>query len=109
MALGHNYILGLQLFANARWANVAELQLENIITNYTFCEQKPTTACISIVQFYQYYIKLVQQLATIVSIEWALCHMYTLSKSIAPNKYNKCTLVILAYYRDTSNNTTMIA
>ena len=43
------YKLGLQLPTDPRWANMAEISLEEILTDHAFCEQKATTSCISLI------------------------------------------------------------
>ena len=45
-------ILGLKLPTDPRWVNLAEKDLEEILIDHAFCEQKAATSCISmIVQF----------------------------------------------------------
>ncbi len=36
-------ILGLKLPSDPRWVNLAELQLEEILTDHAYCEQKAAT------------------------------------------------------------------
>jgi tRNA-(ms[2]io[6]A)-hydroxylase len=43
-------ILGLQLATDPRWVNLANLSIEEILTDHAFCEQKAATTCISLVQ-----------------------------------------------------------
>ena len=45
-------ILGLQLPTDPRWADLSNLQLEAILTDHAFCEQKAATSCITIIQRY---------------------------------------------------------
>ena len=42
-------ILGLQLPSDPRWVNLAELQLEEILTDHAYCEQKAAMTCISLI------------------------------------------------------------
>ncbi|MBK8519949.1 MAG: tRNA 2-methylthio-N6-isopentenyl adenosine(37) hydroxylase MiaE [Chitinophagaceae bacterium] len=42
-------ILGLQLPSDPRWVNLAELQLDEILTDHAYCEQKAATTCISLI------------------------------------------------------------
>ena len=63
-------ILGLKLSTDPRWVNLAELSLEEILTDHAFCEQKAATTCISLVQRYSDKEELVKALAPIVSEEW---------------------------------------
>lgn len=63
-------ILGLQLPTDPRWANLAALSLEDILTDHAYCEQKAATSCISLIQRYPDKEKLVTELAPIVTEEW---------------------------------------
>lgn len=63
-------ILGLQLPTDPRWVNLAEMSLEEILTDHAFCEQKAATSCISLIQRYSDKEKLVSELAPIVTEEW---------------------------------------
>jgi tRNA 2-(methylsulfanyl)-N6-isopentenyladenosine37 hydroxylase len=63
-------ILGLQLPTDPRWVNLAEISLEEILTDHAYCEQKAATSCISLIQRYSEKEKLVSELAPIVTEEW---------------------------------------
>lgn len=63
-------ILGLQLPTDPRWVNLAELSLEDILTDHAYCEQKAATTCITLVQRYSDKEKLVKELSPIVTEEW---------------------------------------
>jgi len=45
-------ILGLELPTDPRWVNLAEMELEEILTDHAYCEQKAATTCISLIQRY---------------------------------------------------------
>lgn len=63
-------ILGLRLPTDPRWVNLAELSLEDILTDHAYCEQKAATTCITLVQRYSDKEKLVKELSPIVTEEW---------------------------------------
>ncbi len=63
-------ILGLQLHTDPRWVNLAEIQLEAILTDHAYCEQKAATTCITLIQRYSDKEKLVKELSPIVTEEW---------------------------------------
>ena len=63
-------ILGLQLPTDPRWVNLASLDLEAILTDHAYCEQKAALTCISYIQRYPNKEKLVFDLAPIVTEEW---------------------------------------
>lgn len=63
-------ILGLQLPTDPRWVDLAALDLEAILTDHAYCEQKAALTCISYIQRYSHKEKLVFDLAPIVTEEW---------------------------------------
>jgi tRNA 2-(methylsulfanyl)-N6-isopentenyladenosine37 hydroxylase len=63
-------ILGLQLPTDPRWVDLTSISLEAILTDHAYCEQKAATTCISLIQRYSQYEKLVEELAPIVTEEW---------------------------------------
>ena len=63
-------ILGLQLQTDPRWVNLAEMQLEDILTDHAYCEQKAATTCISIIQKNPEKTLLVEELSPLVTEEW---------------------------------------
>jgi tRNA-(ms[2]io[6]A)-hydroxylase len=63
-------ILGLQLPTDPRWVNLAEISLQEVLTDHAYCEQKAAVSCISIIQRYSLKEDLVAALAPIVTEEW---------------------------------------
>lgn len=63
-------ILGLRLPSDPRWVNLAELQLEEILTDHAYCEQKAATTCISLIQKNPERELMVEALSPIVTEEW---------------------------------------
>lgn len=70
MSTSDNNILGLKLSTDPRWADLASVSLEEILTDHAFCEQKAATQCISLIQSYPDRQELVDALAPIVTEEW---------------------------------------
>ncbi|MBK7408774.1 MAG: tRNA-(ms[2]io[6]A)-hydroxylase [Saprospirales bacterium] len=63
-------MLGLELPTDPRWVNLAEKDLEEILTDHAYCEQKAATSCISLIQRYPEKTEMVKELAPIVTEEW---------------------------------------
>ena len=63
-------ILGLQLPTDPRWIDLASMQLEEILTDHAYCEQKAATTCITLIQRYSNKEKLVIALSPLVTEEW---------------------------------------
>ena len=63
-------MLGLKLPTDPRWADMAEDQLQEILTDHAYCEQKAALTCISLIGGYPDKEELVEQLSPIVTEEW---------------------------------------
>ncbi len=63
-------ILGLHLPTDPRWVELAQISLEDILTDHAYCEQKAATSCISLIQQYTEKGELVNALSPIVTEEW---------------------------------------
>jgi tRNA-(ms[2]io[6]A)-hydroxylase len=63
-------MLHLKLPTDPRWVNLAEKTIEEILTDHAYCEQKATSSCISIIQTYSDYPKIVSEISPIVTEEW---------------------------------------
>ena len=63
-------MLGLKLPTDPRWVNLAEMDLEEILTDHAYCEQKAAVSCISLIQQYPERQEMVEALAPIVTEEW---------------------------------------
>lgn len=58
-------MLGLKLLTDPRWANIAESNLEEILTDHAWCEQKAATNAITIITNNSEHIDLVEELTSI--------------------------------------------
>lgn len=63
-------ILGLQLPTDPRWVDLAGIQLEDILTDHAYCEQKAATTCITLITKNSEKELLVEELSPIVTEEW---------------------------------------
>jgi tRNA 2-(methylsulfanyl)-N6-isopentenyladenosine37 hydroxylase len=70
VAEDHKQVLGLQLPTDPRWVDLAQISLEEILTDHAYCEQKAATSCIALIQWYPEHEMLVRELAPIVTEEW---------------------------------------
>lgn len=64
-------ILRLQLPTDPRWVNIAEKNLEEILVDHAYCEQKAASSCISLIVHYAEYESIVNTLTPIVAEEWS--------------------------------------
>ncbi len=58
-------MLGLKLLTDPRWANIAESNLEEILTDHAWCEQKAATNAITLIANNSEYMDLVEELTAI--------------------------------------------
>ncbi len=70
MSTSDNSILGLIMPTDPRWADLASVSLQEILTDHAFCEQKAATQCISLIQLYPDKEAIVNALSPIVTEEW---------------------------------------
>ena len=63
-------MLGLKLPTDPRWVRIAEIELEEILTDHAYCEQKAAMHCMLMISRYPEYTRLVDDLAPIVTEEW---------------------------------------
>lgn len=63
-------MLGLKLATDPRWVDLAEMSIEEILTDHAYCEQKATTNCIGLIQLYPDKPYLVDRLTPVVIEEW---------------------------------------
>ncbi len=64
-------MLHLKLPTDPRWADIAEKNIEEILIDHAYCEQKAASTCISLIILYPEKEKLVEMLTPIVAEEWS--------------------------------------
>lgn len=64
-------MLNLKLPTDPRWVNLAEKNLNDILTDHAYCEQKAATSCISLIVLYPDLKPIVENLTPIVTEEWS--------------------------------------
>ena len=62
-------MLGLKLPTDPRWINIVEKNIEDILTDHAFCEQKATSTAISLIVSFPEYTELVQEMVALVKEE----------------------------------------
>jgi tRNA-(ms[2]io[6]A)-hydroxylase len=66
-----NTTLGLQLPTDPRWADIASMNIEDILVDHAYCEQKAATSCISLIVQYPDKEELVDVMTPVVAEEWS--------------------------------------
>jgi tRNA 2-(methylsulfanyl)-N6-isopentenyladenosine37 hydroxylase len=65
------HVLGLVLPTDPRWVNIAEKNIEDILVDHAYCEQKAASSCISIIVSYPEKDRVVEVLTPVVAEEWS--------------------------------------
>jgi tRNA 2-(methylsulfanyl)-N6-isopentenyladenosine37 hydroxylase len=63
--------LGLELPTDPRWTDIANMQIEDILVDHAYCEQKAASSCISLIMLYPEREKLLEVLVPVVAEEWS--------------------------------------
>ncbi len=62
-------MLGLKLETDPRWVNIVEKNIEEILTDHAYCEQKAATNAISIMISYAYHPEIVDEMVSLAKEE----------------------------------------
>jgi tRNA-(ms[2]io[6]A)-hydroxylase len=62
-------MLGLKLPTDPRWINIVEKNIEEILTDHAFCEQKAASTAISLIVSFPEYTELVEEMTALVQEE----------------------------------------
>lgn len=62
-------MLGLKLPTDPRWVNIVEKNIEDILTDHAYCEQKAASTAISLIVSFPEYSELVQEMIALVKEE----------------------------------------
>jgi len=64
------YTLGLELPTDPRWIDIASKNIEEILVDHAYCEQKAASSCVSLIIQYHDKDRLVDVLTPVVAEEW---------------------------------------
>ena len=64
------HVLGLELPTDPRWVNIAEKNIQDILIDHAYCEQKAANSCISLIIQFPEMEEVVEALTPIVTEEW---------------------------------------
>jgi tRNA-(ms[2]io[6]A)-hydroxylase len=63
-------MLGLKLATDPRWVNIAEKQIDEILTDHAYCEQKAASTGISLIIRFPEKTDVVDEVTAVVAEEW---------------------------------------
>ena len=85
-------MLGLKLPTDPRWVNIAEKNIEEILIDHAFCEQKAASTAISLIVTYPEYSDLVTAMTTLAKEEishFQLVHQKLLERGLTLGRERK--------------------
>lgn len=106
-------MLGLKLPTDPRWVNIVEKNIEEILTDHAFCEQKATSTAISLIVSFPEYTELVQEMIELVKEEMShfkmvhdliLEHGYTLGR----DRKDEYVVQLLKFFPKGGSRTTQL-
>lgn len=106
-------MLGLKLPTDPRWVNIVEKNIEEILTDHAFCEQKATSTAISLIVSFPEYTELVQEMTALVKEEMShfkLVHDLIISRGWVLGRDRKDDYVIqlLKFFPKGGSRTTQL-
>lgn len=101
-------MLGLKLPTDPRWANIAEKNIEEILTDHAFCEQKAASTAISLIVTYPELSDLVTEMSALAREEMShfeMVHKRILDLGLTLGRERKDEYVhkIMAYFPKTGD------
>lgn len=101
-------MLGLKLPTDPRWANIAEKNVEEILTDHAYCEQKAASTAISLIIGYPDYPDLVEEMAALAREEMShfeMVHKKIRERNLSLGKERKDAYVhkIMEFFPKTGN------
>ena len=106
-------MLGLKLPSDPRWVNIAEKNLEEILSDHAFCEQKAASTAISLIVSFPEYTDLVKEMIALVEEEMShfkMVHDLILERGFTLGRDRKDTYVskLLQFFPKGGSRTTQL-
>jgi tRNA-(ms[2]io[6]A)-hydroxylase len=106
-------MLGLKLPTDPRWVNIVEKNVEEILTDHAYCEQKATSTAISLIVSFPEYTDLVQEMVALVKEE--ISHFKMVHDRIVANGWvmgrdrkDEYVIAILKFFPKGGSRTTQL-
>jgi tRNA-(ms[2]io[6]A)-hydroxylase len=106
-------MLGLKLPSDPRWVNIAEKNIEKILSDHAFCEQKAASTAISLIVSFPEYTELVQEMIALVEEEMShfkMVHVLILERGFTLGRDRKDAYVsrLLQFFPKGGSRTTQL-
>jgi len=106
-------MLGLKLPTDPRWVNIAEMNIEEILTDHAFCEQKAASTAMSLIVSFPEFTEVVTKMVSLVEEEishFKMVHDLILNRGFTLGRDRKDNYVvsILKFFPKGGSRTTQL-
>ena len=106
-------MLGLKLPSDPRWVNIAEKNIEEILSDHAFCEQKAASTAISLIVSFPEYTELVKEMIALVEEEMShfkMVHDLIIERgfSLGRDRKDAYVLKLLQFFPKGGSRTTQL-
>ncbi|MEF3079235.1 tRNA-(ms[2]io[6]A)-hydroxylase [Winogradskyella poriferorum] len=106
-------MLGLKLPTDPRWVNIVEKNIEEILTDHAYCEQKAASTAISLIVGFPEYTELVQEMIDLVEEEMShfkMVHDLILERgwTLGRDRKDEYVLALLKFFPKGGSRTTQL-
>ena len=106
-------MLGLKLPSDPRWVNIAKKNLEEVLSDHAFCEQKAASTAISLIISFPEYTELVKEMIALVEEEMShfkMVHDLIIERgfSLGRDRKDAYVLKLLQFFPKGGSRTTQL-
>jgi tRNA-(ms[2]io[6]A)-hydroxylase len=106
-------MLGLKLPTDPRWVNIVEKNIDAILTDHAFCEQKAASTAISLIVSFPEYTDLVKEMTTLVREEMShfkMVHDIIISRGqvLGRDRKDDYVIALLGFFPKGGSRTTQL-
>jgi len=106
-------MLGLKLPTDPRWVNIAEKNIDEILTDHAYCEQKAASTAISLIVSFPEYPELIQEMIALSREEmghFKMVHDLILArdKTLGRDRKDEYVLALLKFFPKGGSRTTQL-
>ncbi len=106
-------MLGLKLPTDPRWVNIVEKNIDSILTDHAFCEQKAASTAISLIVSFPEYTDLVKEMTALVREEMShfkMVHDIIISRGqvLGRDRKDDYVIALLGFFPKGGSRTTQL-
>lgn len=106
-------MLGLKLPTDPRWVNIVEKNIQEILTDHAYCEQKAASTAISLIVSFPEYTELVQEMTELVNEEishFKMVHDRIIEKgwALGRDRKDKYVIQLMKFFPKGGSRTTQL-